>query len=113
MLIDGIWMVSFHELFQFLSDTVRLSHQPLAFLFALLRCYLHLVTATDGVLIVDDELLVLADAILIACPDVALQLWVPLIVTLPITGTTPWCPPRDTQSRGPSLLLASVHVEQY
>ena len=59
MLIDGIWMVSFHELFQFLSDTVRLSHQPLAFLFALLRCYLHLVTATDGFLIVDDELLVL------------------------------------------------------
>jgi hypothetical protein len=59
MLIDGIWMVSFHELFQFLSDTVRLSHQPLAFLFALLRCYLHLVTATDGVLIVDDELLAL------------------------------------------------------
>ena len=33
MLIDGIWMVSFHELFQFLSDTVRLSRQPLAFLF--------------------------------------------------------------------------------
>ena len=60
MMIDGIWMVSFHELFQFLSDTVRLSHQPLAFLFALLRCYLHLVTATDGVLIVDDELLALA-----------------------------------------------------
>ena len=41
------------------------------------------------------------------------RLWVPLIVTLPITGTTPWCPPRDTQSRGPSLLLTSVHVEQY
>ena len=73
MLIDGIWMVSFHELFQFLSDTVRLSHQPLAFLFALLRCYLHLVTATDRVLIVDDELLAMADAVLVACPYVALQ----------------------------------------
>ena len=40
-------------------------------------------------------------------------LWVQLIVTLPITGTMPWYPPRDTQSRGPSLLLTSVHVEQY
>ena len=39
-------------------------------------------------------------------------LWVPLIVTLPITGTTPWYPPRDTQSRGPSLLLTLVHIEQ-
>ena len=39
-------------------------------------------------------------------------LWVQLIVTLPITGTMPWYPPRDTQSRGPSLLLTSVHVEQ-
>ena len=37
---------------------------------------------------------------------------VPLIVTLPITGTTPWYPPRDTQSRGPSLLLTLVHIEQ-
>ena len=34
------------------------------------------------------------------------------IVTLPITGTTPWYPPRDTQSRGPSLLLTLVHIEQ-
>ena len=25
----------------------------------------------------------------------------------------PWYPPRYTQSRGPSLLLTSVHVEQY
>ena len=37
---------------------------------------------------------------------------VPLIVTLPITGTTPWYLPRDTQSRGPSLLLTLVHIEQ-
>ena len=39
-------------------------------------------------------------------------LWVPLIVTLPITGTMPWYPPRVSQSRGSSLLLTSVHVEQ-
>ena len=39
-------------------------------------------------------------------------LWVPLIVTLPITGTIPWYPPRDTQFRGPSLLLTLVHIEQ-
>ena len=26
---------------------------------------------------------------------------------------TPWYPPRDTQSRGPSLLFTSVHIEQY
>ena len=39
-------------------------------------------------------------------------LCVPLIVTLPITGTMPWYPPRDTQSRGPSLLLTLVHIEQ-
>ena len=39
-------------------------------------------------------------------------LCVPLIVTLPITGTIPWYPPRDTQSRGPSLLLTFVHIEQ-
>ena len=39
-------------------------------------------------------------------------LWVTLIVTLPITGTTPWYPPRDTQSRGPSLLLTLVYIEQ-
>ena len=32
---------------------------------------------------------------------------------LPITGTMLWYPPRDTQYRGPSLLLTSVHVEQY
>jgi len=39
-------------------------------------------------------------------------LWVQLIVTRPITGTMPWYPPRDTQSRGPSLLLTLVHIEQ-
>ena len=39
-------------------------------------------------------------------------LWVQLIVTRPNTGTMPWYPPRDTQSRGPSLLLTLVHIEQ-
>ena len=74
MLIDCIWTaLLLFGLLQFLSDAVRLSHQPLAFLFALLCCYLHLVTTTNGVLIIDDVLLALADAVLIACPDVALQ----------------------------------------
>ena len=58
---------------QFLSDAVRLSHQPLAFLFALLRCYFHLVAATNGILIVNDELLALVDAVLVASPYVTFQ----------------------------------------
>ena len=73
MLIDYIWAVLLLGLFQFLPDAVRLAHQPLAFLLPLLCCYFHLVATTDRVLVVDDELLTMADALLVACPNVALQ----------------------------------------
>ncbi len=57
MLTDCIWTVLLlFGLFQFLSDADRLAHHPLAFLFPLLCCYFHLVAATDGVLVIDDEL---------------------------------------------------------
>ena len=73
MPIDCIWTVLLIRLFQFLSDAVRLAHQPLAFLLTLLCCHFHLVAATDGVLVIDDELLAMADAVLVASPDVTLQ----------------------------------------
>ena len=69
----SIWTVSLFGLFQFLSDAVRLAHQPLPFLFTLLCCHFHLVAATDGVLVVDDELLAMADAVLIASPYITFQ----------------------------------------
>ena len=48
-------------------------HPPLPFLFTLLCCHFHLMAATDRVLVVDDELLAVADAVLVSNPYVALQ----------------------------------------
>ena len=61
------------RLFHLLSNILRLLYHQASYAVTHGGFLFHLIAATNGVLIVDDELPAVADALLVFCPDIAFQ----------------------------------------